>query len=319
MTMKTIRCNNKEVPSLIFGTLTMAPMQRNLPVPQGGKLISTAIDKGLRWLDTAQMYGSYGHVKTGLNLSSIHRDELVISTKSTAKTKIELNKSLEEALDKMGLEYIDVFLMHAVRSQEDFNERSLALEGLQEAKAKGLIGQIGISTHSTKFAQIVAQDERFDWYHLMLNIKGTGLIDGTLAEQEKVIEFIKQRGAKVFAMKPLGGGYLGKQAEEALAWIRDHPFVEGVALGMASTSELEMNIRVFSKQTVSPELKKELAQTDKKLFIVKPICNGCKTCEQTCEHSAICVQEGKALVDASQCILCGYCVPTCPQFAIRII
>lgn len=319
MKIKTLRFLDKEVPELIFGSLTMAPMQRNMPPEEGGKVIASALKKGLCWIDTAQLYGSYPHVRAGIEESGIDRDKLVISTKSAGKSYEDMNLAIEEAMREMNLSYIDLFLLHAVRSVEDFEERSGALQALIDAKEKGVIGAIGISSHSTAAANVLAEDTRLDWYHLMFNKQGVGLTDGTLEEQTKVIEKIKNRGARFYAMKPLGGGYLRAEAEESLLWVKDHPLVDAVALGMMSEEELEMNLKIFSGQSVSAELSEKLGKIEKKLFVFNALCIGCGECEKTCEHWAIQVIDRKAVVDPERCILCAYCVPSCPKFALRII
>ena len=318
--MKTVRFLNKEVPHLIFGSLTMAPLQRNMTPEEGAKVISYALRKGIRWIDTAQMYGSYPHVRKGIAQSEIDREDLVISTKSAVKSYEDMNAAVDEAMAELDLEYIDLFLLHAVRSLEDFAEREGALKALLEAKDQGRIGAVGISTHSTQSALILAEDNRLDWYHLMFNIKGTGLTDGTLEEQTRAIEKIKERGAGFYVMKPLGGGYLKSIAEEALKWVKDHKLVDAVALGMMSREEVDMNIDVFSNRSVSKEIRERIGTVEKKLFVFDALCIGCGKCEETCEQAAIAVNEqNKALVSPEKCILCGYCVPVCPKFALRII
>ena len=297
----------------------MSPLQRGMSPETGGEIISSALKKGVRWIDTAQMYGSYPHVKYGIEKSGIERDEFVISTKSACKTYEEMISAIDEAMDTMSLKYIDIFLLHAVRSMDDFKEREGALKALLEAKEQNKIGAIGISTHSTICAHALSDDKRLEWYHLMFNKKGTGLTDGTLKEQEKAIKKIKKRGARVYAMKPLGGGYLKDMAEEALIWVKDHPLIDAVALGMTSEEELDMNLRIFTNRHVPTELSEKLKLNEKSLFVFKALCIGCRECEKTCEHDAIHVENKKAIVTKENCILCGYCVPTCPKFALRII
>lgn len=310
---------DKKVPELIFGSLTMAPLQRNLSPTQGGEVISEALNRGLRWIDTAQMYGSYPHVREGIKNASVSRRELVISTKSTAKTAEEMQIAVDEALRVMELETIDLFLLHAVKSKDDFIERAPALNRLISLKEMGVIKSIGISTHSTECAKALYNDSRIEWYHLMFNKLGTGLTDGTLDDQLAVIKAIKERGAKVYAMKPLGGGYLKDSAEESLNWVKNHPLIDAVALGMTNLEELDMNIRVFRSESVPMELSEKCRENSKKLFIFKALCIGCKKCAEVCDQHALTIIENKAVVHDDRCILCGYCVPSCPKFAIRLI
>lgn len=319
MKFKTIDFLGKKVPELVFGSLTMAPLQRNMSPTEGGKVIAFAIKKGLRWIDTAQMYGSYPHLKRGISDSKIARDQLVISTKSVKKSYPEMQHAIGEAMEALGTRYIDLFLLHAVRSPLDFKEREGALKALCEAKEQKRIGAIGLSTHSTKCAGALAGDARLDWYHLIFNKKGVGITDGTLSEQEKAARTIKARGARIYAMKPLGGGYLKNEAEEALKWVKEHPLIDAVALGMSSDKEVEMNINIFTNQPISEELSAKLRSIEKSLFVFKPLCNGCGECQKSCEQSALTIKAGKATLSKERCILCGYCVPTCPNFALRIV
>ena len=319
MSFKLVKCGEKNVPSLIFGSLTMAPLQRNMTPTEGGKIIAAAIKRGIRWIDTAQMYGSYPHVRAGVESSGINRDELVISTKSTVKSYQDMKNAIEEALNELQTDYIDVFLLHAVRSYDDYIEREGALQALIEAKNKGIIYFPGASTHTIACAKAICSDEHLSWYHLIINHKGIGLTDGTIEEQQEIMKLIKKRGAGIYAMKPLGGGYLKNEAIYSLNWVKNHPNVDAVAIGMTSLEEVEMNCNLFEELETPAEIVEKLKNIEKKLFVFQPLCNGCGSCSKTCEQKAINVVNGKAVVTKDKCIICGYCVPSCPKFALRII
>ena len=55
-----------KVSRLCFGTLTMSPLQRNLPPEEGARLLVHAYEMGVRFLDTADLYGTYPHIKLAL-------------------------------------------------------------------------------------------------------------------------------------------------------------------------------------------------------------------------------------------------------------
>ena len=297
----------------------MAPLQRNMNPSEGGKIIAAAIKRGIRWIDTAQMYGSYPHVIKGIHISNINRDELIISTKSTVKSYQDMKLAIEEALNELQTEYIDIFLLHAVRSYNDYIEREGALQALIEAKNKGIVYFIGASTHTIACARAISNEKDLSWYHLIINHKGIGLTDGTIEEQQEIMNLIKKRGAGIYAMKPLGGGYLKKEAIHSLNWVKNHPDVDAVAVGMTSLEEIEMNCNLFEGIETSAEIVEKLKNIEKKLFVFQPLCNGCGSCAKTCEQKAINVINGKAMVTVEKCIICGYCIPSCPKFALRII
>ena len=54
------------VPRLLFGTLTMGPLQRNLPVEQGAALICNAAAHGVDFVDTAEYYHTYPYIRAAM-------------------------------------------------------------------------------------------------------------------------------------------------------------------------------------------------------------------------------------------------------------
>ncbi|MEW6710532.1 MAG: 4Fe-4S binding protein [Candidatus Riflebacteria bacterium] len=55
------------------------------------------------------------------------------------------------------------------------------------------------------------------------------------------------------------------------------------------------------------------------MFINEMICRNCGACIEACQQGALKPGEKSPKIDHSLCILCGYCAPKCPAFAIRII
>ena len=55
-----------QVSKLCFGTLTMSPLQKNMTVRQGAALLAYAYERGVRFLDTADLYGTYPHIREAL-------------------------------------------------------------------------------------------------------------------------------------------------------------------------------------------------------------------------------------------------------------
>ena len=110
--MERVNLGNTDikVSRLCFGSLTMTPFQANLSIKEGAYLIEYAYNKGINFIDTAEIYDNYGYIKTALK--GINRQDFVITTKSYAYTKEMAKESLDLALKELDTDYIDIMLLH---------------------------------------------------------------------------------------------------------------------------------------------------------------------------------------------------------------
>ena len=132
---------NIEVSRLCFGSLTMTPFQANLSIKEGAYLINYAYDKGINFLDTAEIYSNYNYIKEALK--GIKRENYIISSKTYAYTKEMAEESLVKALKEIGTEYIDVFMLHEQESIHTVRGHFEAVEYFMKAKEKGLVRSEG--------------------------------------------------------------------------------------------------------------------------------------------------------------------------------
>jgi len=102
-----------KVTELCFGALPIGPLQANISVEEGARLIRMALEKGINFIDTAEGYKTYPHIKRALEGYS---EEVIIATKSPATTYSEMEKSIQDALLSLQRPLIDIFHLHAARS-----------------------------------------------------------------------------------------------------------------------------------------------------------------------------------------------------------
>jgi aryl-alcohol dehydrogenase-like predicted oxidoreductase len=306
------------VSELCFGVLPMGPNQFGLTPEEGGELIAHAIRGGVSFLDTAQAYGTYPHIKNAFDRLGDDADGVVVSTKSAAASYGDMEKAVMEAREALGRDVLDIFLLHAARVDRSvFSARAGALECLVDMKAKGFIKAVGISTHSVDVVRAAASIEELDVVFPIINKIGMGILHGTKQDMEQAIKKASDKGKGLFAMKALAGGNLLNDREEAFSYVRSLPGISSVAVGMVQMDEVEMNLRIFNGQPVPAELAEKTMKTKK--LIIQAFCVGCGSCVKTCPNAAMTLVDGKACNDKSKCILCGYCAPVCPQFAIRLV
>jgi len=270
----------------------------------------------VNFYDTAKSYGTYPHLALGLQ--GIARDRVVIASKSQARTYAEMKGDVEECLRALSLDRVGIFHLHLVPSAEDLEARRGALDCLLEFRDRGLIGAVGASTHTIAGVLALNQEPAIDVLFPVLNQRGLGIIDGDLESMLAALRESRRRGKFVYAMKPLGGGHLYQEVEQSLAYLRELPLCDAVAIGMKDESEVEMNVAIFEGRTVTEEMRRRVHAVQRRLKVYD-FCTGCGLCLEECDQRALTIVDGKATVDQSRCILCGYCAAVCPIYVIRVV
>ena len=304
------------VTELCHGTLIMGQLQADMSPEEGAKAIRKSFAMGVNFYDTAQGYKTYAHLALGLK--DIDRSKVVIASKSHARSYEEMKIAVEDCLKALDLKEIGIFHLHQIQSPEDLKSRKGALDCLIDFKKKGIVRSIGASLHTIAGMNAVNNDPNIDVVFTVLNLRGLGIIDGDLDDMLKVLEDSKTKGKFVYAMKPLGGGHLYKEVEEAFKFLRDLPTCDAIACGMKDEAEVEMNVGIFNNLRVSEEVRQRVHTVARRL-VVYDRCVSCGLCVTECDQGALSMGEKKAIVDDSKCILCGYCAAVCPEYVIRVV
>jgi len=301
-----------------FGVLPMGPSQLALPVEEGANIIKYAIHKGINFLDTAQYYRTYPYIKEALkHLTLEETSSLVICSKSLCWDYEGMMEAILEAREELNREVIDIFLMHEVRSGQ-LELRADAWHALIDAKAKGLVKAIGLSTHHVDVTQAAASMKELDVIFPLINYAGLGIRKGDdFATKEEMMDAIKkchQAGKGIFSMKAFGGGTLTGTYQEALDYVFSKPEIESVMIGFGKTEEVD-DLLSYLDGTMDPSYNPDVSK--KKVYVNQEDCEGCGACKEACPAGAIFFNEnGLAEVDQSKCLTCGYCSPVCPVRAV---
>jgi aryl-alcohol dehydrogenase-like predicted oxidoreductase/NAD-dependent dihydropyrimidine dehydrogenase PreA subunit len=303
------------VSRLCFGTLTVGPLQAGLPVEQGAAVIAHAIERGVTFFDTAQLYGTYAYLKRGMELAG--KRDIVLSSKTYAWNRVLAIEAVEQARRELNRDVIDIFMLHEQESSLTLRGHREALETLYDYKQRGIIRAVGASMHHVAAVE-GATALGVDVIHPLLNREGLGIVDGSRREMEIAIEKAHGQGIGVFSMKPLGGGNLFKRAADCLNYIWNAPAIDSVAIGMQSVEEVDANLAFLEQGRFPPEAVVNLLCKGRKLHI-DTWCTGCGTCAAKCGQNALSVRNGKAICDGERCILCGYCSAICPEWAIKVV
>ncbi|ORY34977.1 NADP-dependent oxidoreductase domain-containing protein [Naematelia encephala] len=148
---RTVRLNDgNEIPVIAFGTGTSQAWTDTSPV------VSSALSNGLIHIDSAYHYKNAKFTGDAIRNSGLHRDEFYVTTKGAAfeaePDDFDARFYLTENLKDLGLEYVDLFLIHADILVGDVQK---AWKQMEELKKEGLTRSIGVSNFSTKSLQAI--------------------------------------------------------------------------------------------------------------------------------------------------------------------
>ncbi|CAA9529668.1 MAG: oxidoreductase of aldo/keto reductase family, subgroup 1 [uncultured Solirubrobacteraceae bacterium] len=241
MTDTTVSIQGSDVPALGFGTWQL----KGKDCSEG---VATALQAGYRHIDTARIYENEAEVGEGLRAGGVAREEIWVTSKvwTSDFTRDRVRRATEKSLEALGIEQLDLYLMHWHNPDVPLEETLTALREVQE---EGLVRHIGVSNftvalvdearrHATIFANQVE-------YHPYLG-------------QAKLVAQAQEHDILLEAYSPFAHGLLhddevlteigrahGKSAGQvALRWLLDHPNV--CALPKATAPErIRQNLEVF--------------------------------------------------------------------------
>jgi len=139
----TVTLNDgRQIPQLGFGVWQISEEQ---VVPA----VLKALEVGYRHIDTAMIYGNEAGVGRAVRESGLPREEVFITTKLWNTDHERAREALEESLERLGLDYVDLYLIHWPKLGLD--KRVEAWAAMEQARAEGLIRSIGLSNFTPRF------------------------------------------------------------------------------------------------------------------------------------------------------------------------
>ena len=261
------------------------------------RMIRTAIDAGLNYVDTAYPYHDGESERlVGKALKDGYREKVFLATKlpmwMVHKTE-DFDLYLNEQLQKLDTDHIDMYMLHAMDKgrYEDMCKYHLT-DKLTEAKASGKIRYAGFSFHddAETFRTIV---DAYDWDFCQIQMN---YIDINNQATIAGMEYAASKGIAVIIMEPLLGGKLAnppKQVAKALSpdktpveWALDflwnRPEVSVILSGMSDMKQTMENMLYADRSAVGMLSDEELEMLDqaKEIYETKAVvpCTKCRYC-----------------------------------------
>lgn len=274
------------VPQLALGTWMIQPDDK------AAEAVRTALELGYRHIDTAQAYGNERGVGAGVRASGIAREQIFVTSKVEAEHKsyAAAATSIDESLRKLGLDYIDLMLIHSPQPWEEVNQSdNRYIEGnrqvwkaLEDALGAGKLRSIGISNFLIEDVENLwpAAEIKPMVNQVLCHISNTPL---------ELIQYCQNKGIVVEAYSPVAHGEALKN-EKIAAMAEKY----GVSVPqLCIRYDLQLGMIVLPK-TANPEHMKANAAVD---FVISDqdmeILKNMEKIKDYGEHSSFAVFGGK--------------------------
>lgn len=286
-------------------------------------IVKEVLNQGMNFIDTARGYTVSEEI-IGEALQVVGRDKFFIASKSMVRSYVGMLEEVNISLANLRTNYIDLYQLHNVKTIEDYKHvmsEDGAFKALKELKEKGLIKEIGISSHGLDVLDVAIDSGEFATIQYPYN--------AIERQAEDLFIKAKKNNIGVIVMKPLAGGAL-TNGESAIRFVLENPNISVVIPGMDSVEQVVENARpAIDRRDFTLDERKELEEEAKSLgtqFCRR--CGYCAPCTVGIDipnnfmfHSYFTRYNLKdwALsrfetmnIKAKDCIQCGKCESRCP-------
>jgi len=215
---------------------------RQLGIKGLSDLLRAAYDRGVFFWETADQYGSHPHLKEALK--HVPREKVVVMTKTHASTEDEMKVDLDRFRSELGIDYIDIILLHCMISKDWPVEKQGAMNYLSQARENKLIRAHGVSNHSLEALQSAAASPWVQVNLARINPAGVSM-DADVLTVTTILRQMNQSGKALIGMKILGAGQLIDRKDECLRFALEQEYLNCFTIGIESLDQfLDLEKRV---------------------------------------------------------------------------
>jgi 1-deoxyxylulose-5-phosphate synthase len=246
----TLGNSNVKVTRLAFGTGTYSGrVQRELGQPEFTRLVRHAYDRGIRFFETADSYHGMPQM-LATALKGIPRDSYRLMTKYNTKDRENPQATIDRLRGDLGTEYVDIMLLHCVRTPQWSSDMERLRDQFSEAKEKKVMLAHGASVHGLPALRSFPGNKWLDIAMIRMNHNGTRMdtLDtrdtdelGNVGEVVQHAKQVHEQGAGVISMKLVGEGQFTRpeDRETALKFAMNLGAVDSVTIGYKSIAEID--------------------------------------------------------------------------------
>lgn len=304
---------NLEVNKNGFGAL---PIQR-CNMDEAVEILKKAYENGINFYDTAHFYTD-SEEKMGNAFKDIPRENIYLASKTAAETPEDFWSDLETSLKSLKTDYLDLYQFHNISFTPNADDE--LYHAMLEAKEKGMIKHIGITTHKITFAHEAIESGLYETLQYPFSY-----LSGD--EEIELVKKCEKLDVGFIAMKAMGGGLI-TNSKASFAFLNQFDNVLPI-WGIQKISELDEFLSYDENTVLDDNLKTDIEKDKKELG--ENFCRGCGYCMPCTEeiNISLCArmslwirrfpakpyltEEYRDMMDKTlNCSECYNCVDNCP-------
>ena len=287
-----------------YGNMRLPRIDGELDYETIHKMIDSFMDAGYTYFDTCHVYEASEKALGETLVPRYQREQYQINTKLSLlpiKSAEDMQKQFDTSRERLGLDYVDFYFLHALNSNYLKKADELDAWGfLRSLKEKGAAKHIGFSFHDMPevLDDTLSKHPETELVLLQLNYLDW---DNPKTQSRKLYETARKHNVPISVMEPCKGGWLASEISEAgkflkaanpdvsvaswaFRYLADLEGVVSILTGMGALSEVKDNIKTFRDFKPLSDEEQKLVQKAVEILNVTPSipCTDCLYCIKQC-------------------------------------
>lgn len=202
------------------------------------RLLIGAHERGIRFFDMADMYGSHQYMARAAKEGKLDRSKMTYLTKTVAKDEAAMRKDLDRFRKEADTDYFDILLLHCMTSSDWIETMKPVMAVLDEAKEQGIVKCVGVSCHDLGALKEAA---KHPWVEVMLsriNPWAVRMDSESVDEVVAVLQEAHDNGKGMIGMKIAGGGASTDRIPESLRFVLNLGCIDTITMGMLTDEQM---------------------------------------------------------------------------------
>jgi predicted aldo/keto reductase-like oxidoreductase len=247
-TMGTRPLGRTGYPVRLFSLGGQATLEKEGKTDEALKIIDTAIDLGVNYIDTAAAYGGgISERNIGMIMRS-RRSEVYLASKTHDRSYDGSMRLLEKSLKQLQTDHLDAWQLHRISTEEDLQQvfaRDGAIKALERARDEKMVRFLGLTGHSNPFVLKTAI-ERYDFDTILMALNAADKHHLSFIDNLLPVAADKQMG--IIGMKVVARGRIFHEGgltsmEQAMRYVLTLP-VSTVIVGISNLAELQEDVQI---------------------------------------------------------------------------